>query len=134
MANWNRRIQVWWTTLRLRCPNCGQGRIFTGLFKMNETCPYCGVRFERESGESVGAMYIALVVVELLTMGGFFLVNALFHPPDVPHLVFWVIFDVVFLTLFYRHARSLWVGTTYLTGGVFVDPDEDKEYQRPDAP
>ena len=33
------RLHVLWTTFRLRCPNCGQGRIFTGLFRMNKTCP-----------------------------------------------------------------------------------------------
>lgn len=130
MSGWRQRFHVWWTVFRLRCPNCGRGRIFTGLFRMNATCPYCQVRFERESGESVGAMYIALVVVELLTVGGFFIANALFHPPDGPHLVFWVVFNVVFLTLFYRHARSLWIGTSYLTGGVYVDPDDERGYER----
>jgi uncharacterized protein (DUF983 family) len=126
MAAWNRRIQVWWRTLRLHCPNCGQGRIFTGLFKMNEVCPVCGVRFERESGESVGGMYINLALAELITIGGFFIVNALFKPPFVPHLIFWVVFNVAFVALFYRHARSLWIGTTYLTGGVRKDRDGDE--------
>lgn len=119
------RATVLWRTLRLRCPNCGEGRIFTGLFRMNETCPVCGVRFERESGESVGGMYINLGLAELLTIGGFFLVNALFAPPFVPHLIFWVVFNIVFIALFYRHARSLWIGTSYLTGGVYVDRNDD---------
>ena len=119
-----RRLQIMGTTLRLRCPNCGQGRIFTGLFKMNKTCPVCGVRFEREDGESVGGKYINLALAELVTIGGFFLVNALFHPPFEPHLVFWVIFNIAFVTLFYRHARSLWIGTVYMTGGVYKDRDE----------
>jgi uncharacterized protein (DUF983 family) len=123
MANWNRRIQVWGRTLRLRCPNCGQGHIFTGLFKKNDVCPVCGVRFERESGESVGGMYINLALAELITIGGFFIVNALFKPPFLPHLIFWAVFNVVFVALFYRHARSLWIGTTYLTGGVYKDPE-----------
>lgn len=121
------RIQVWTTVLRLRCPNCGEGRIFTGLFSMNKTCPVCGVRFERQEGESVGAMYIALVAVELLTVGGFFLAHALFSPPPLPHLIFWVVVNVVFLVLFYRHARSLWIGTVYMTGGVFADNDEHRD-------
>ncbi|MCC6805139.1 MAG: DUF983 domain-containing protein [Anaerolineae bacterium] len=126
------RLHVFWTVFRLRCPNCGQGRIFTGLFAMNKTCPYCGVRFERESGESVGGMYFNLVAAELLTMGGFFTVNALFEPPFIPHLTFWIVFNIVFIALFYRHARSLWIGTSYLTGGVYADPDDEREYQRPD--
>ncbi len=130
MANWERRIQVWGRTLSLHCPNCGEGRIFTGLFSMNQTCPVCGVRFERESGESVGGMYINLSIAELLTIGGFFLVNTLAHPPFVPHLIFWVVFNVAFVALFYRHARSLWIGTTYLTGGVYKDREGEEEELR----
>jgi hypothetical protein len=30
------------------------------------------------------------------------------------------------VALFYRHARSLWIGTTYLTGGVFKDREGDE--------
>lgn len=127
MARLRYRLHVLWTVFRLRCPNCGIGRIFTGLFTMNKTCPNCGVRFERESGESVGGMYINLSLAEVLTVGGFFLANALFQPPFVPHLAFWIIFNVVFITLFYRHARSLWIGTTFLTGGVFVDRDDEAQ-------
>ena len=129
MGNMKHRLHVWWVTLCLRCPNCERGRIFTGLFKMNDVCPYCGVRFERESGESVGGMYINLVLAELIAIPGYFVTNALFHPPPVPLAAFWVIFNVVFITLFYRHARSLWIGTTYLTGGLYADKDEPEDYR-----
>ncbi len=132
MGNLDRWLHVLWVTFRLRCPNCERGRIFTGLFKMNKTCPYCGVRFEREDGESVGGMYINLSVAELLTVGGFFLADALFHPPFVPHLIFWIAFNVAFITLFYRHSRAMWVGVNYMTGGVHIDPDLSREYQRSD--
>lgn len=124
-----RRLQIVWTTFRLRCPNCGQGRIFTGLFKMNKTCPVCGVRFEREDGESVGGMYINLGLAELITIGGFFVVNAVARPPFEPHLIFWVIFNVAFVALFYRHARSLWIGTVYVTGGVYRDQEDPDDLE-----
>lgn len=35
--------------MRLRCPLCGEGELFTGL-TMQETCPACGFSFEREPG------------------------------------------------------------------------------------
>ncbi|MEO8394582.1 MAG: DUF983 domain-containing protein [Chloroflexota bacterium] len=134
MSNMKHRAHIWRVTFCLRCPNCERGKIFTGLFSMNEVCPYCGVRFERESGESVGGMYINLVAAELITIPGFFLTNALFHPPIVPLAAFWVIFNITFITLFYRHSRALWIGTTYLTGGLHADKDEPDDYQRPADP
>ena len=39
-----------------RCPRCLDGRIWRGLFSMNEVCPVCGLRFEREPGYWTGAM------------------------------------------------------------------------------
>lgn len=114
--------------LLLRCPNCEQGRTFTGLFKMNKVCPYCGVRFEKQDGESVGGMYINLGIAELTSLGGFFLVHALFDPPFVPHAIFWVSYNILFCVLFYRHSRSLWIAISYLTGGVQPELDVDREW------
>lgn len=109
--------------LALRCPHCEQGRMFDGLFGMRRHCDVCGVRFERRDGESVGGMYLNLGLAELIAIPGYFIVNALFAPPFLPHLLFWFLFTVVFCALFYRHARGIWVAVTYLTGGVQTDAD-----------
>jgi uncharacterized protein (DUF983 family) len=45
--------------LKQRCPRCLQGQVFAGLFRMNELCPTCGLRFEREPGYFTGAMYLS---------------------------------------------------------------------------
>src|SRR5262245_17317767 len=44
------------------CPRCRGGRIFRGRLAMNETCPACGLRFERESGYFTGAMYVSYIL------------------------------------------------------------------------
>ena len=56
-----------------RCPRCGEGGIFTSGIKgrlgaMNPICPVCGLRFLREAGYFLGAMYVsyALGVVTIL--------------------------------------------------------------------
>lgn len=121
MNKWLHYARVMLTGMLLRCPNCKQPGIAAGLFKINKTCPYCGVRFERQSGESVGAMYINLGVAELTSLGGFFLASALFNPPFVPHAIFWVTYNILFCVLFYRHSRGLWIAINYLTGGVYKD-------------
>jgi uncharacterized protein (DUF983 family) len=66
--------------LQQRCPRCRSGKIFRfsifryfifrGLPKMYERCAVCGLKFEREQGYFLGAMYIsyglALVIIALL--------------------------------------------------------------------
>ncbi len=116
--------------LLLRCPNCGRGRMFRGLFKMEPTCPYCGARYERQSGESIGGTLINLCMAEVLSVGGYFVSQALWSPPLAFQLVFWITFNIVFIVLFYRHARGLWVSIAYLAGGVYADPDTQQQYTR----
>jgi uncharacterized protein (DUF983 family) len=112
--------------LALRCPNCGKGRTFTSLFKMEETCPFCHVRYERLSGESLGGMFINLGLAELLSVAGYIITDFLFHPPFQAQIAFWVIFNLLFVILFYRHARSMWVAIVYLTGGVYPDSEQPR--------
>ena len=60
------------SALRQLCPRCRSGRIFRsnvywgvdwgvywGFPKMNDRCPDCGLRFNREPGYFLGAMYIS---------------------------------------------------------------------------
>lgn len=59
-----------------RCPRCRTGNVFAGPMyglkaqKMHETCPHCGVRYEREPGYFYVAMFVsyALIVAELVTV------------------------------------------------------------------
>src|SRR5690349_18513235 len=62
--------------LQQLCPRCRSGRIFRssifrGLPKIHERCPACGLKFEREEGYFVRAMYIsyglALALIGLLS-------------------------------------------------------------------
>lgn len=41
-----------------RCPNCGGNRLFKDgtLFELNEGCPDCGLKFEKDEGFFLGAM------------------------------------------------------------------------------
>lgn len=111
------------TGIRLRCPNCEQGLMFESFFRLRPTCPYCHVRFERSSGESLGGVMINLILVELVTVGGYFVSEWLFSPPLLFQIVFWVSFNIILCLLCYRPARGAWVSVTYLTEGLRVDTE-----------
>jgi uncharacterized protein (DUF983 family) len=119
-------LRALWLGLLLRCPNCGKGRMFGGLFQIEPTCPVCHVRFERQSGESIGGMVVNLALAEVITIGGFFLTDALFDIPITHQLLFWIPFTILFCVLFYRHARAMWIGVVFLSGGLHTD-DEDEQ-------
>lgn len=122
IGTWLHKLLV---TARLRCPNCEQGRMFTG-FNVNSACPVCGIQFERREGESVGGMMINLVLVEMSAIGGFFLVDALTDIPPQTQLWFWIPYNLVMPILLYRSTRAMWIGVAYLNGDVSYADKEAK--------
>ena len=62
--------------LRLRCPCCGHGRLFKTTFRVHDHCVSCGERFERESGQWFGVIYINLGLTLALAATGFVVTQA----------------------------------------------------------
>jgi uncharacterized protein (DUF983 family) len=58
-----------------KCPRCRKGKVFVGPIyqwktqKMNERCPHCGLKFEREPGYFYVSMFVsyAMSVAEMVT-------------------------------------------------------------------
>ena len=44
--------------LRQRCPRCGKAPLFAGWNRLHETCPVCGLEFERRVGDTWFFMYM----------------------------------------------------------------------------
>ncbi|MEL6150264.1 MAG: DUF983 domain-containing protein [Chloroflexota bacterium] len=105
----------------LRCPNCEKGRMFHHLFRIDDVCEVCGVRFERLDGESIGGMAITMGVIPPISIAGFFMVNWLTNIGFVANGIFWVLFIIMGCTLIYRHSRAAWVAVSWITGGVYAD-------------
>jgi uncharacterized protein (DUF983 family) len=100
--------------LRQMCPRCRsatifQKSIFTGFPHMRERCLKCDLKFEREPGYFLGAMYIGYGLA-LIVIVGFGLLLWLLTSWTLMRISFWAI--LLFLplaptiTLF---ARVLWI-------------------------
>lgn len=102
--------------LRFRCPNCGEGRVFSSFFKMRDECPVCGLSFYPESGYYAGAMYLDYALSAAIFLAVF--VPSLFLP-ELTHLsyvqknVLWIVFGVVLCLGFSRPSYSLWLAIDY---------------------
>ena len=108
--------KVVWRGLRLRCPVCGQGRLFRTYFTMHESCACCGVRFAREHGQWVGSLDINTFVVAFGLM-----IASAFSPlwPLPIMLGVWGGAAIVVPLLTFRFSRGLWTAIVHLTGGVY---------------
>lgn len=96
--------------LRLRCPICGNGRLFQGWLKMNDVCPKCGAAFEREAGFYLGSIYVNYGLTALVVAIGYplLLFNEVLAERTL--LLLALAFSILFPIWFFRYARALWLG------------------------
>jgi uncharacterized protein (DUF983 family) len=109
--------------LRLRCPRCGRGVLFDGWFAMRETCDACGLRFEREPGYFVGAIYVNYAVTAVACLGTAIGLDLAFGLGVWTQVAIAVAIAVLVPVLFFRYARSLWLGLDH----VVTSADETAE-------
>jgi len=110
--------------LRLRCPHCGEGHINNGLLKTRDVCEVCHVRFERKSGESIGASIVWLSVLPLLSMIFYFVMFAINGDLSLPmQLGITMGFTVIVGLVGYRHARGIWIAVVELSDGLKTDAE-----------
>lgn len=98
-----------WRGLRLRCPRCGQGKLFCGIIKMNGACPHCHFKFERPPGFYLGSTYINYGLTAWITTAAFMIGRFRFNIPGSTLVWPLAAFCLIFPPLFFRHARSLWL-------------------------
>jgi uncharacterized protein (DUF983 family) len=98
-------------SLLLRCPACGERGIRTTYFDFRQSCPRCGIRFDRgEEDYWIGGFMLNFIVGELIAVAA--VVTAILVMwPDVPWrpvLYGSLIPAVLGPTVAYPFSRSVW--------------------------
>jgi uncharacterized protein (DUF983 family) len=112
----------------LRCPACGQSRLFAKLYTLKQTCPGCGLLLQREGdGYELGSMVVNLIVAELVWAVTFASILYLTWPNPPWTLLQWgsAVLMVALPLLFLRHARVL-----SLALDLLLRPPERRELVR----
>jgi len=112
--------------LALRCPRCGASALYSGRFTMNEQCAVCGLRYEREPGYFVGAIYVNYAVAVGVGIGTVLVVDWTIGLSLPAQLVLGIALVTIVPLVFFRWARSLWLGVDYF----LTSTDERLERRR----
>ncbi|UYZ58973.1 DUF983 domain-containing protein [Hymenobacter latericus] len=116
-----------WALLRLRCPRCHEGPLFSrsafNLSKfadMPEACPVCGQAYEPEPGFYWGAMYFSYgFTVAIFVLSGVLLYYLANDPPLWVYITVVGVAALLSTPLVFRYSRALML---YLFGGVESRP------------
>ena len=117
-----------WNAIRGRRPNCGGDGVFESLWGVAETCPTCGVRFERESGAWLGAWVMAYTVaVLILAVEALLLIWAFGLFQGLEWVL--VVSGIAAVLLLYRPIKGWWLWWMWAAGFIHEDegPAEDEE-------
>jgi uncharacterized protein (DUF983 family) len=93
-----------------RCPRCREGRVFRSLLAMHETCPACGLKFEREPGYFVGAMYLSYALaVPVMALFGWLVSRLRPEWPIEGSAGAGIAISLPLVPWFFRYSRVLWM-------------------------
>ncbi len=95
--------------LKLRCPRCGEGKLFAGWFTMNERCEHCGLQYEREPGYFLGSSYINYGWTAMSMMFAYLLLRYVLGYPNKYVLPPLTAYIIIFPLVFFRYARAMWL-------------------------
>jgi hypothetical protein len=104
--------------LQQKCPRCRQGDVFSyngSLLRvkapvMNERCPHCNHKFERESGFFLGAMYACYAIGVVQAMAVFIACQFVFEDTFDLRIILVEACILPFFGLFnFRMGRMIWI-------------------------
>lgn len=95
-----------------RCPACGEGKVFKTVYRMNELCSHCSLKYEKEPGYFLGAMslsysmgfVIVLPIFFYLFFNGYELSTSVLIPGAIVFCL---------SPLLFRYSRLIWLGITH---------------------
>jgi uncharacterized protein (DUF983 family) len=96
--------------LLMRCPVCGQRKIFRRWLKMADRCPNCGFVFERQEGHFIGAVGMNTIITIVALMGSI-AVGMIITAPDMavgPILAVAIGITIVLPVIIHPVCRMLW--------------------------
>ena len=91
---------------RSRCPNCGQGPLFTGFLTVVQRCDSCGLDLAKADSGDGPAVFLIMIVGFIVVFAALFTEIA-FHPSLWIHLVLWPILAVALCFALLRPAKGL---------------------------
>ncbi len=118
--------------LRLRCSHCRKGPVYKSWGRMNETCPHCGIHFEREQGYWMMSVFIGYVMYFVI-LGPLSLVLYLQQTPFITLMFLDGVLIFLLALPIFIYARVIWLYIDELLDPRTEEPANPPDFLTPAA-
>lgn len=80
--------QAMWRGFKLRCPHCGEGRLFAGFLRSVDRCDRCGEAFHHHRADDLPP-YLTIFIVGHVVVAAFMAVQHVGELPLWGHITLW---------------------------------------------
>lgn len=98
-----------WRGWRMRCPACGQGRMFGRYLKVNDTCPSCGLEMSGHRADDAPP-YFTILIVGHIIVPLMLLLEQHMQPPEWVHMALWLPLTLLLCLWFLPHIKGTLIG------------------------
>ena len=98
--------------LKSRCPRCGEGHLFSGFLTIGQSCESCGLEYDFADAGDGPAVFIIMIAGAIVVML-WAIVDALFHPPVIVHLMLWIPVTIVLCLAMLRPFKATMIALQY---------------------
>ncbi len=108
--------------LKLRCPRCGQGKLYKSWLEMHPECPECGLEVSHEHGFFIGSIYLNYGATAGLVMISYYLMRVHTDWPLPAMIGILLVIGSAVPAVATRWSRALWLNWDYYLG-PFREPN-----------
>lgn len=95
--------------MRCRCPNCGEGRMFSRFLKVAPSCPACGEDLSHHRADDLPP-YLTIVIVGHIVVTAILFVFGRWEWPTIVHLFVWLPLTLVLCLALLQPTKGAVVG------------------------
>ncbi|MFN4164782.1 MAG: DUF983 domain-containing protein [Ferrovibrio sp.] len=94
---------------RMRCPACGQGRMFGRYLKVNDTCPSCGLEMSGHRADDAPP-YFTILIVGHIIVPLMLMLEQNVQPPQWVHMALWLPLTLLLCLWLLPHIKGTLIG------------------------
>jgi uncharacterized protein (DUF983 family) len=94
-----------------RCPNCGEGPLFSGFLTVAAQCEACG--FDLRKADSGGPAVFIILIVGCIVGFGALITEVAVHPPVWVHLIVWLPLTLILCLALLRPFKGVMIAMQF---------------------